>query len=226
VTRLANSRAVRRILIPAASFAFLAGLQLSAGIYYSGKKLDLRRAAISNLARPADNPNGYLAAGAGITLCGLLLVPVGIWFFRVLRTRHSGAATVGLIFFVLGLTGAVFFGLMSPFEAAYSDVHIYIAYATFTFFTAGLVIWFVIATWARVRAGRGRWLAVALAIQAFVAILLLWVTVGMIFPHGINFFNDRTFSHSIALCEWVLCSGNMASLFLLAAAVEQLAKAT
>jgi hypothetical protein len=215
----ADGRTVRLRLIPAASGVFVAGLVISAALYYPGKPLDLRRAVISNLARPTDNPRGYLFAGIGMALCGLLLVPAALWFFRVLRRLGGGVAAAGLGLFGSGLAGAIFIGVMSPFEDAYSDVHIYVAYATFVLIAAGMLVWLTMATFAAQRAGRGRGLVAALALQACVMAFLLYLTVSMILPFGPDFFNEKSFLRSGAFCEWVLCGGNVAYLFILAAAV-------
>jgi hypothetical membrane protein len=221
VNLLANARVVRRVLIPAASLAFFAGIVLSAVLYYSDKPVvDLKRSVISNLARPTDNPSGYLAAGAGMALCGLLLAPAALWFFRVLRGLHAGIAAAGLSLFGAGLAGAVFIGCMSPFEDAYSDVHIYVAYATFVLMAAGTLVWMAMVT----RASRRRGLVAALIVEAFVAAFLLYLTVGMVFPSGPDFFDDRSLVRSAALCEWVLCVGNVTYLSILGAAVERIEK--
>lgn len=222
---LASPRTVRRILIPAASAAFFAGILLSALLYYADKSaVDLRRAVISNLARPTDNPRGYLAAGVGMALCGLLLAPAALWFFRVLRRLRAGAAAFGLWLFAAGLAGAVFIGCMSPFQDAYSDVHIYVAYATFLLMSAGTLVWMIMVTVANLRAGRGRALLAALIVQACIAAFVLYLTVGMVFPFGPDFFDDRSFLRSSTLCEWVLCAGNVVYLFILGAAVERIEK--
>ena len=218
---LADARTVRRVLIPVASAAFYAGIMISALLYYADKPaVDLRRSVISNLARPTDNPRGYLAAGAGIALCGLLLAPAALWFFRVLRCLHAGVAAVGLGLFGGGLAGAVFIGVMSPFEDAYSDVHIYVAYATFLLMAAGTLVWMAMAT----RASRSGRLLAAFIVQAGVALFVLYLTVGMVFPFGPDFFDDRNLLHSATVCEWALCAGNVVYLFILGAAVERIEK--
>jgi hypothetical protein len=218
VTRLANPRTVRRTLIPAAGAVFFAGILVSALVYFHDQPaVDLRRAIISNLARPTDNPHGYLAAGTGMALCGLLLMPAALWFFRVLRALRASVAALGLLMFGASLTGAVFIGVMSPFQDAYSDIHIYVAYATFLLMSAGTLVWMAMVA----LASRSRKLRAAFAVQAAVALFVLYLTVSMIFPFGPDFFNDRNFWRSGALCEWILCAGNVIYLFILAAAVER-----
>jgi hypothetical protein len=223
VRRLVKARVVRRVLIPAASVVFSAGILLSAILYYWDKpKVDLKRAVISNLARPTDNPRGYLAAGAGIALCGVLLIPAAVWFFRVLRGLHAGVAAGGLWLFGAGLAGAIFIGCMSPFQDAYSDVHIYVAYATFLLMWAGTLVWMVMVTLASWRSARGRGLLAAVIVEACVAAFVLYLSVSLVLPFGPDFFNDRSLLRSAALCEWVLCAGNVIYLFILGAAVERI----
>ena len=223
MNRPATARTVRRMLVPAAVTVFLAGLLLSAVLYYADKPVDLKRAVISNLARPTDNPRGYLAAAAGMALGALLLLPAALWFFRVLRCIHTGAATAGLALFGAGLAGEIFIGVMSPFQDAYSDIHIYVAYATFVLMTAGILVWLAILAFAQRYTGRGRKLLAALVVQLCMMLFLLFLTLSMIFPFGPDFFDDKTFFRSAALCEWVLCAGNIAYLFILAAAVDGVA---
>lgn len=206
-------RAVRRVFIPAGSLIFFAGLLLSAVIYYSDKPFDFKRSVISNLARPTDNPHGYLAAALGIAGCGLLLVPAAIWFHRVLRTLHAGVAAAGLLLFGAGLAGSVFIGVMSPFQDAYSDIHIYVAYATFLLMSAGVMVWLTMATIRAFRAGRGGKLLIALIAQAWIMGFLLYLTVALVLPFGPDFFDDSSFFRTSAFCEWLLCAGNVTYLY-------------
>ncbi|HKE27187.1 MAG TPA: hypothetical protein VKB88_32755 [Bryobacteraceae bacterium] len=219
---LARGRVARRVLIPAATVVFSAGILLSAVLYYSDKPaVDLKRAVISNLARPTDNPRGYLAAGFGMAFCGLLLIPAALWFYRVLGGLRAGAAALGLWLFGAGLSGAVFIGFMAPFQDAYSGVHIYVAYATFLFMALGTLVWMAMATRASLRAGGGRGLLAALIAEAMGAAFLLYMTAGMVVPFGPDFFDDSSLPRSAAVCEWVLCAGNVIYLFILGAAVER-----
>ena len=92
---LLTARTVQRVLLPCSSLSFLAGMLISTVPYYAGQSIDLKRAILSNLSSYGDNPHGYLAADVGITLCGVLLLPVALWFFRGLRGVHRGLAAGG-----------------------------------------------------------------------------------------------------------------------------------
>jgi Protein of unknown function (DUF998) len=214
-SHLANARTVRRVLIPAAGAVFFAALIISAVPHYAGKPMDLMRAVISDLASPEDNPHGYLIAAAGMAVCGLLLVPAAHWFFRVLRRIHSGVAAAGLLLFGSALAGQIAMGLMAPFESAYSDVHIYIAYFTFLMMAAGILVWLAAAVPARRRV-----LAAAI-LQGCVVAFLIYLTAGLLFHTSAgDFFDNRDLFRSVAFCEWLLCVCNAAFLCLLAAATE------
>ena len=215
---LLTARTVRRVLLPASSVSFLAGMLISTVPYYAGQAIDLKRAILSNLSSYGDNPHGYLAADVGITLCGALLLPVALWFFRGLRGVHHGLAAAGALLFGAGLMAAIAIGVMGPFEQGYSALHIDLAYATFICMVAGMLVLLGLAVWHGRQAGGGRVLLVAEILLACMLVLLFYLLSGEWNPNG-NFFNDRSWFRSLALSEWALCGVNVGYLLLLANAV-------
>ena len=218
---LLTARTVRRVLLPASSVSFLAGMLISTVPYYAGQAIDLKRAILSNLSSYGDNPHGYLAADVGITLCGALLLPVALWFFRGLRGVHRGLAAAGALLFGAGLMAAIAIGVMGPFEQGYSALHIDLAYATFIFAAAGMLILLGLAVWRARRAGGGRGLLVMEVLLACLLALLFYLLAGESATHGKNFFDDKNFFRSLACGEWVLFGVNVVYLFVLANAVAE-----
>ena len=216
--RLVTAGIARHVLIPAGSLSFLGGMLIAAVPYYAGRAIDLRRAVLSSLASHEDNPHGYLAADAGLAICAILLIPVALWFFRELRGVHRGLAAAGALLFGAGLMAAIAIGVTGPFEHGYSALHIDLAYATFIFMTAGMLVLLSLAVWFELRAGRGRVLLVAEILLAGMLVLLFYMLAGESSPGG-NFFNDRSWFRSLALSEWALCGVNVGYLLLLANAV-------
>ena len=219
--RLLTARTVQRVLLPVSSLSFLAGMLISTVPYYAGQSIDLKRAILSNLSSHGDNPHGYLAADAGITLCGVVLIPVALWFFRGLQRVHRGLAAAGSLLFGAGLMAAIAIGLMGPFEQGYSALHIDLAYATFLFAAAGMLVLLGLVVWRALRAGRGRALLVMEVLLACLLALLFYLLAGESATHGKNFFDDRHFFRSLACGEWVLFGVNVVYLFLLAHMVAE-----
>ena len=218
---LLTARTVQCVLLPASSVSFLAGMLISTVPYYAGQSIDLKRAILSNLSSHGDNPHGYLAADAGITLCGVVLIPVALWFFRGLQQVHRGLAAAGSLLFGAGLMAAIAIGLMGPFEQGYSALHIDLAYATFLFAAAGMLVLLGLVVWRALRAGRGRALLVMEVLLACLLALLFYLLAGESATHGKNFFDDRHFFQSLAFGEWVLFGVNVVYLFLLAHMVAE-----
>jgi len=75
---------------------------MSARSFYSGRPVHLRDAMISGLLSPTDNPRGYVIASAGTALCGLLLLPVALVFYRRLSRLNRPLAMAGAFLFGLG----------------------------------------------------------------------------------------------------------------------------
>jgi hypothetical protein len=211
---LLTARTVQRVLLPAGCLSFFAGMLLAAVPYYAGQSIDLRRAVLSSLSSHGDNPHGYLAADLGVMICAILLTPVALWFFRVLRQVHRGLAAIGALLFDAGLMASIAIGLMGPFEQGFSPLHIDLAYATFIFMAAGMLILLGLAVRHAWQAGGGRVLLVAEILLTCLLILLFYLLAGESNPNG-NFFNDKSWFRSLALSEWLLCGVNVGYLLLL-----------
>jgi len=205
---------VGRILLPASALLFLVGAGCSAIPYFAGHPVDLKRAMISNLASPTDNPHGYLWIDLSTLLVAMLLAPVTVWLFRVYRRVNVTIAAGGSSLFGLGLAGAVLFSVRAPFEDGISEFHVYLAYAAFILTTAGTLLLLALATRLVLAGGGGRVLLAATLLHACVLAFLCYLLLGES-RGGNNFFEDSSLLHSVALLEWLLCGEGFGCLTLL-----------
>src|SRR6185369_1877889 len=112
-------------------------MTVSATSFYAGKPFTLRDALISGLLSPSDNPQGYRIAAVGTAICGMLLLPVALLFYRTLAQRNRPIALLGSILFGLGPLSAI---SILFFVNEISDIHVYLAFAAYIFMTAGLLL--------------------------------------------------------------------------------------
>ena len=194
-----------RHLLTAACFVFLAGMLAACVPYYSARPWNVSDAILSELLSPTDNPHGYGAAVAGAALAALLLVPL----VPVLR-RFSRA---GAYLFAAGLGSCLAIGALAPFSEDYSPTHVHLAYATFIFSTAGILVC-SFAVW---RAGKHRLLLGSIVVQACVLVFLFYLFLGPeFFPPGTPWWR------SLALCEWSLCFGTAVFLRVLLFSIDKI----
>jgi hypothetical protein len=191
---------VARRLVAASFLLFLAGMVVSAVVFYRARPFDVKAAVLSDLESPDDNPHGYGAAAAGTALSALLLAPAVAIFHRKLRKGHPKLAASGALLFAVGLAAAIAIGLLAPFTHGYTPLHVQLASAAFIGVFAG--------SWLHLLAARA---APGLLVFQFVALLVL-----IFLCYGpIEFHNDRLFT-GLAFWEWVLCADCAASLWALA----------
>jgi len=150
------------------------------------KPLLLSDAMLSELLSPIDNPRGFHVASAGVAICGALLLPVAIFFYRQQpRHRHS-LAHFGPIVFGLGPVTAIAI-LFSP---AINDTHVFLAFATYILMTVGLLICYATEWLTRRRRG----MPILFAVGSLTGVLAFLVYLA---------FSKRLYN--VGLCEWILC---------------------
>ena len=66
---------------------------------------------ISRLLRPHENPHGYWVIGLGISLSGLIQIPLPGFFYERLRGISPWGARLGWVFMVLGVAAMILMGI-------------------------------------------------------------------------------------------------------------------
>jgi H+/Cl- antiporter ClcA len=195
---------VSRRLLLASYFVFFAGLLLSGSIFYRGKPFDPKLAIISDLESPYENPQGYGWSAAATAICGALLTPAAMRFYRLLRKDHAKLAMAGAAMFSIGLGAAIAIGILAPTTRGYTPIHIQLAFAAFGGICCGTILYLI-----AVRAARG--------LIAFQFVILLFLVFDYIGP---DLFDNKTLLTSLACCEWMLCLNCAVALWILASRVE------
>lgn len=209
-----SPRFARGILIPASTLVFFVGLLLASVSYFSAQQRTFIDALISWLQSPSANPHGYLFATGGTAVSGILLAPVALMFYRRLSAIHRALAVIGSFFFAAGLLAAVLIGCLSPFPDTYEPLHIPLAYATFISMSAGLAICLAVAACASQSRRR-----VLTGLAAFMGAVVLFLFYLLLVSDA--FFDNKHWYTSLAFLEWLLCVGNAAYAYLLAAVLER-----
>ena len=195
---------VRRTLLPVTYLIFLAGMLISAAIFYRGKPFDAKQAVLSDLQSPDENPHGFGASAAGTGISAILLAPAVQLFYRRLRPQKPRLATAGAVTFAVGLACAIAVGVLAPFTHGYTPLHVQLASAAFVGVSAGTLLYLF-----AVRAAPA-----LLATQLSVLALLVFLCYG-----PVNFDNSRLLT-SLAFSEWVLCTNCAATLWLLSKSID------
>jgi len=196
---------VCRVLLPASLLVFVLGLTISCVTFYRGRPVEFKSAVLSDLESREENPHGYGALATAIAASAILLVPAAISFAQRLRRRSPMLALTGMIAFGLGLGSAIAIGVLAPFTAGYSPVHIGLAYGVFMGVCGGTVFHLIAA----------RASVVLIALQCGVLLLLACLCIGQV-----SFTNDRLLT-SLAFLEWVLCGDCGFALWMLANVVAR-----
>jgi hypothetical protein len=210
-----SPRFARTILIPSSTLIFFVGLLLASVSYFSSQPRTFIDALISWLQSPAANPHGYLFATSGTAVSGILMAPVAPMFYRRLTAIHRSLATAGSFLFAAGLLAAILIGCLAPFPQTYEPLHIPLAYAAFVSISAGLATCLAVAA---TRAGRQR-RPIAMGLAVFMGAVVLFLLY-LLFA-GDDIFDNKHWYSSLAFLEWLLCVGNAAYTYLLAAILER-----
>jgi len=100
---------VQWVVLPAAWLTFFGGVWLAAHRFPRG--YDWRYMVISHLLRPHENPHGHWLIAIGISLSGLIQIPLPGFFYERLRGILPWGARVGWVSMVLGLVAMVLTGV-------------------------------------------------------------------------------------------------------------------
>jgi hypothetical protein len=201
---------VRNVELPAACAVFFAGLLASGAVFFQTRPFDGKAAVISDLESPEDNPHGYGFGAAGTAICALLLAPVGLDFYRRLRTIRPMLARAGGWLLGAGLAAATAIGFLAPFTRGYTPLHIQLAFGAFFGICAGTALLLAIAGGAARSVAAKAMAGLNGAVMAFLLYLYF----------GPDFFDNKTLLTSLAFCEWLLCIDCAVALWILAAAVN------
>jgi hypothetical protein len=218
-----SPRFARMVLIPISTLIFFVGLLLASIFYFSSSYSSSQQrtfidALISWLQSPDANPRGYLFATAGTAVGGILLAPVALMFYRRLSTIHRTLAAIGSFFLAAGLLAAVLIGCLAPFPQTYEPLHIPLAYAAFIAISTGLAVCLAVAA-LPTEQSRRRANPFLMALAAFMGAVVLFLFYMLLVSDSL--FDNQHWYSSLAFLEWLLCAGNAAYTYLLAAILER-----
>jgi len=100
---------VQWVVLPVAWLTFFGGVWLAA--HRIPHEYDWHYMVISRLLRPHENPHGYWIIALGISLSGLIQIPLPGFFYERLRGISSWGARLGWVFMVLGLAAMILMGI-------------------------------------------------------------------------------------------------------------------
>ena len=100
---------VQWVVLPLAWLTFFGGVWLAAQRF--PREYDWHYMVISHLLRPHENPHGHWLIALGISLSGLIQIPLPGFFYERLRGISPGGARLGWAFMVLGLTAMILTGI-------------------------------------------------------------------------------------------------------------------
>ncbi len=100
---------VQWVVLPLAGLIFFGGVWLAAHRFPHG--YDWHYMVISRLLRPHENPYGYWVIGLGISLSGLVQIPLLGFFYERLRGVSPWGARLGWLFMALGLVAMILMGI-------------------------------------------------------------------------------------------------------------------
>lgn len=73
---------------------------------------DWRYMVISDLTNEEANPQGFLILSLGISFLGVIIIPLPGFIHRRLKLICRGTSTLGTFFFILGIIGFIFMGII------------------------------------------------------------------------------------------------------------------
>jgi len=100
---------VQWVVLPLAWLTFFGGVWLAAQRF--PREYDWHYMVISHLLRPHENPHGHWLIALGISLSGLIQIPLPGFFYERLRGISLWGARLGWAFMVLGLTAMILTGI-------------------------------------------------------------------------------------------------------------------
>jgi len=120
---------VQWVVLPVAWLTFFGGLWLAAHRF--PRQYDWRYMVISRLLRPHENPHGHWAIALGISLSGLIQIPLPGFFYKRLRGISPWGARLGWVFMVLGLAAMILIGITPKHPSFFPKAHDVLAMIAF-----------------------------------------------------------------------------------------------
>ncbi|TRX61852.1 hypothetical protein FNH22_03495 [Fulvivirga sp. M361] len=138
-------KTIRLRLVIVAIIVFYASLITAAAIRLRDSVFLPDRVLISDILSKHNNPEGAWIAILGINICVILLYPVTQALQINQGKRLRTASLTGRWMFFLGILSIIALSLTSLLdEGGYSDLHVWMAYASFMGVVGGLTIGFTI----------------------------------------------------------------------------------
>jgi hypothetical protein len=207
---------VQWVVLPVAWLTFFGGVWLAAHRFPG--EYDWRYRTISLLLSVRENPHGYWVVALGISLSGLIQIPLPGFFYERLRGISPCGARLGWVLMVLGLTAMILMGITPKHPSFFPKAHDVLAMIAFV----ALVLSVMVNTGLMVKQGLSRvgpkesatfWSWISLTVLALIPILgtglsqlylyffarglgqkpLVWRNCGV------------PFVFSLAFWEWVTC---------------------
>jgi len=205
---------VQWVLLPVAWFTFFGGVWLAAHRFPG--EYDWLYMTISLLLSMHENPHGYWVVALGISLSGLIQIPLPGFFYERLRGTSLWGARLGWAFMVLGLAAMMLMGITPKHPAFFPRAHDVLALAAFL----GLVLSVVVNTGLVVQQGISRvatkdsptrWSWISLTVLALIPMAGTGLSQLYLFARGLGqtrvVWQNRgvPFVFSLAFWEWLTC---------------------
>jgi hypothetical protein len=204
---------VQWVVLPVAWLTFFGGVWLAAHRF--PREYDWHYMVISRLLRPHENPHGYWVIALGISLSGLIQIPLPGFFYERLRGISPWGAWLGWVFMVLGLAAMILTGTTRSIS---SEAHGVLAMIAFV----ALVLSVMVNTGLVVKQGLSRvvpkegttfWNWISLTVLALIPMLGTGLSQLYLyfFARGLGqkplVWRNRgvPFVFSLAFWEWVTC---------------------
>jgi len=120
---------VQWVVLPMAWFTFLGGVWLATHRF--PREYDWRYMTISLLLSMHENPHGYWVIALGISLSGLIQIPLPGFFYKRLRGISPWGARMGWAFMVLGLAAMILTGITPKHPSFFPRAHDVLAVVAF-----------------------------------------------------------------------------------------------
>jgi hypothetical protein len=122
-------RFVQWVVLPVAWLAFFGSVWLAAQRF--PREYDWRYMTISLLLSVHENPHGHWIIGLGISLSGLIQIPLPGFFYERLRGISAWGARLGWVFMVLGLAAMILTGITPKHPSFFPRAHDVLAVVAF-----------------------------------------------------------------------------------------------
>jgi hypothetical protein len=129
---------VQWVVLPVAWLTFFGGVWLAAHRFPA--EYDWRYMTISLLLSVHENPHGYWIIALGISLSGLIQIPLPGFFYERLRGISPWGARLGWVFMVLGLTAMILMGITPKHPSFFPKAHDVLAMIAFVALVLSVIV--------------------------------------------------------------------------------------